>query len=73
MTSPHPDVEPNFGFAKLVAVTVVTAVWFSATFMEDTSPPPLEVMTGGSGKSVTVMVTFCEEEAVPSETDTVNS
>ena len=39
-----------------VAVTVVTAVLFSATLTEAVLPPPLDVITGASLTLVTVIV-----------------
>ena len=50
-----------------VAVTVVTAVWFSTTLAVAVEPPPSEVITGtASFTSVTVTVMVCVSALVPS-------
>ena len=56
-----------------VAATVVTAVEFSATVTVALTPPPLEVITGGSSTSVTVTAIAWLSVLVPSETWTVTS
>ena len=48
-----------------VAVTVVTAVWFSAALTAAVAPPPSEVMTGGSFPSVTIH--FREKDRLKAE------
>ena len=56
-----------------VAVTVVTAVVFSATEAAAVAPPPSDVMTGGSLTLVTVTAIACVSTRLPSETCTITS
>ena len=56
-----------------VAVTVVTAVVFSAIDTAAAAPPPLEVMTGASLTLVTVTAIACVSMRLPSETWTITS
>ena len=55
------------------AVTVVTAVEFSATLTDALAPAPLEVITGASFTLVTVTLICCVSDKVPSDTLTVSS
>ena len=57
MTSPHPHVEPNFGSAKLFAVTVVTLVIvFNLTAVSASLHPMLGLVTLLVALLVTVAV-----------------
>ena len=56
-----------------VAVTVVTAVVFSATDTLAVAPPPLEVIAGASFWLVTVTAIACVSVSVPSEAWTITS
>ena len=64
------DVAPASGS---VAVTVVTAVVFSATEAAAVAPPPFDVMTGASLTLVTVTAIACVSIRLPSETCTITS
>ncbi len=63
------------GKSASVAVTVVTAVVFSATLTEAVAPPPLDVISGLlSLPGVTVTAMACESvPPAPSLTSTVTS
>ena len=62
------------GRSASVAVTVVTAVVFSATLTAALAPPPLLVMTGVlSLTGVTVTAIACVSVSVPSLTCTITS
>ena len=56
-----------------VAVTVVTAVPFSATVSAAVGPPPLEVIAGASLTFVTVTEINCVSVSAPSDTSTMTS
>ena len=57
-----------------VEVTVVTAVWFSATLAAAVDPPPLLVISGASLALVTVTAIACVSlPPLPSLTCTVTS
>ncbi|GAB3241111.1 hypothetical protein [Mycolicibacterium hippocampi] len=57
MTSPHPDVDPHFGSAKLIAVTVVALVAaFNLTAVSAALHPLLGLMTLLVALLVTVAV-----------------
>ena len=67
-------VSVDVGKSASVAVTVVTAVLFSATLTAAVAPPPLLVMAGGlSLTGVTVTAMTCVSVNVPSVTCTVTS
>ena len=62
------------GRSASVAVTVVTAVEFSATLRAALAPPPSEVIVGVlSLTAVTVTAIDCVSVNVPSETSTITS
>ncbi len=62
------------GPSTSVAVTVVTAVLFSATFRPALAPPPSLVITGATSlTSVTVTAMAWLSVSVPSETCTMTS
>ena len=62
------------GIARRLAVTVVTAVAFSATGIAAVAPPPFEVIDRAVSLTlVTVTAMACVSVRVPSETWTVTS